>query len=236
MGLDMSLFRVITPDIKDGEHIKNAHEDSRFSDVRFINVDNEEVLCDTIKKLAVRCVLTEEYYDIRNVIADYLMAFNLSKETATDYAKSFSVGGSSHCYGEESFNMYSHDDAVKDFVKTIGINEKLIDASPYMTTTIKSDGYKYTIVFKLNDPKDPELENYKGKYIISKEEEKYAVKLEEVEYQRRGLNDTGWDLLPENCCYCDDKNLIRQMTERGGLSKSFIDEWIDGETVFRPWW
>ena len=64
----------------------------------------------------------------------------------------------------------------------------------------------------------------------------YVVILEGIDYQRKGLTEEGWQLIPENCMYCDDKALIRKMTQVGGLSKSFMTRWRDGKTVFFPWW
>ncbi len=74
------------------------------------------------------------------------------------------------------------------------------------------------------------------KYIFSQINKRYVCKLEEVDYQRKGLNDTGWSLLPDNCQYSDDKENVIKMTEEGGLSKSFVRNWEDGKTVFMAWW
>ena len=78
-----------------------------------------------------------------------------------------------------------------------------------------------------------ELEEKYCYHVISK---KLCCVLEEIDYQRKGLNDEGWALLPENCEYSDDKENIREMTEVGGLSPTFIENWIDNETVFLAWW
>lgn len=74
------------------------------------------------------------------------------------------------------------------------------------------------------------------KYLFSQINKRYVVKMDEVDYQRKGLNDDGWDLLPGNCEYCDDKARIQKMCEIGGLSSSFMDNWVDNETLFYAWW
>lgn len=79
-------------------------------------------------------------------------------------------------------------------------------------------------------------EDIDEKYSFSQINKIYIVKLEEIDYQRKGLNNDGWDLLPGNCEYCDDKSRIQKLCDIGGLSKSFIENWIDGETVFFAWW
>jgi hypothetical protein len=73
-------------------------------------------------------------------------------------------------------------------------------------------------------------------FLYEREDEMYAIDLEFVDYQRKGLNDTGWDLIPENVSYSDNKGRITKMTLFGNLSESFITNWVDGETVFHPWW
>lgn len=67
-------------------------------------------------------------------------------------------------------------------------------------------------------------------------ESAYVYKTEEVAYQRKGLNDYGWSLLPENCTYSTDLDIVKEMVEKGDLSEDFLDEWVDGETAFYAWW
>ena len=64
----------------------------------------------------------------------------------------------------------------------------------------------------------------------------YVYQTEELDYQRKGLNDYGWSLLPENCTYCFDKDVVEKLVEEGGLSETFIENWIDGETALYAWW
>lgn len=63
-----------------------------------------------------------------------------------------------------------------------------------------------------------------------------AFILEEVDYQRKGLNEYGIELLPEDCKECDDFKVVEALVEHGGLSGTFIDNWEDGRTIFVAWW
>ena len=80
------------------------------------------------------------------------------------------------------------------------------------------------------------LEDIVNKYTFSQINKVYACKMEEVAYQRKGLNDNGWDLLPGNCEFSDDKANVRRMVKIGGLSEDFIRSWKDNHTVFYAWW
>lgn len=64
----------------------------------------------------------------------------------------------------------------------------------------------------------------------------YVYQTEEVDYQRKGLNEYGWSLLPENCTYSTNYDNLVELVNEGGLSHSFLDNWIDGETALMAWW
>lgn len=64
----------------------------------------------------------------------------------------------------------------------------------------------------------------------------YVYKTEEVAYQRKGLNDHGWSLLPDNCTYSTDYDNLVELVNEGGLSHSFLDNWAEGETALVAWW
>lgn len=72
--------------------------------------------------------------------------------------------------------------------------------------------------------------------LIKKFEPAYIYRTHEIDYQRKSLNDYGWSLLPDNCCYSTNKENVELMVKEGNLSKSFIDNWIDGETAIMGWW
>lgn len=64
----------------------------------------------------------------------------------------------------------------------------------------------------------------------------YVYQTEEVAYQRKGLNDHGWSLLPDNCTYSTDYDNLVELVNEGGLSHSFLDNWAEGETALVAWW
>lgn len=64
----------------------------------------------------------------------------------------------------------------------------------------------------------------------------YVYQTEEVDYQRKGLNEYGWSLLPENCTYSTNYDNLVELVNEGGLSRSFLDNWIEGETALMAWW
>ena len=74
-------------------------------------------------------------------------------------------------------------------------------------------------------------------YIICNRFTMYAVVMDEVDYQRKGLNERGWDLMAcDNCEYTDNYDAVKAMVDEGGLSETFLTNWKEGETVFCPWW
>ena len=64
----------------------------------------------------------------------------------------------------------------------------------------------------------------------------YVYQTKEVNYQRKGLNEYGWSLLPENCTYSTNYDNLVELVNEGGLSRSFLDNWIEGETALMAWW
>ena len=64
----------------------------------------------------------------------------------------------------------------------------------------------------------------------------YVYQTKEVDYQRKGLNEHGWSLLPENCTYSTNYDNLVELVNEGGLSRSFLDNWIEGETALMAWW
>ena len=64
----------------------------------------------------------------------------------------------------------------------------------------------------------------------------YVYQTKEVDYQRKGLNEYGWSLLPENCTYSTNYDNLVELVNEGGLSRSFLDNWIEGETALMAWW
>lgn len=65
--------------------------------------------------------------------------------------------------------------------------------------------------------------------------EYYAFELIKIDYQRKGLDDYGWEHLPNNCSYCDEKTVIKEMV-KGGLARRFLNKFEKGNTVLMCWW
>ena len=118
----------------------------------------------------------------------------------------------------------SNNESPKDFAPAIiGVtnnNEK-------STFTFEDD---YGKQLKITVDKDD------NKYFKTEEKTAYVYKAEELDYQRNGINAYGWSLLPANCTYCFDKVLVQKLIDKGGLSESFIDKWIDDENALFVWW
>lgn len=100
-----------------------------------------------------------------------------------------------------------------------------------------SESTFFSITNKDGKIKEIEVKNVDmPSYIYTVINKRNVCVMDEVAYQRKGLNDEGWQLLPENCEYCDEKPRIEKLCEVGGLSEEFLEEWVDNETVFYAWW
>lgn len=64
-------------------------------------------------------------------------------------------------------------------------------------------------------------------FIIITESKKYIIDMLELVHHRNGLNEVGWKLLPKNYSYIDDKGIVRDLVDRGGLYHSFTKNWIN---------
>ena len=107
-----------------------------------------------------------------------------------------------------------------------------IEDSMYMSSSSSKE-----IVFTYNKYKTSIPTEDIECYYIHKRVELYAIAMNEVDYQRKGLNSKGWELMAcENCEYTDDYDAVKAMVDEGGLSHTFLDNWREGQTVFHPWW
>lgn len=80
-----------------------------------------------------------------------------------------------------------------------------------------------------------DIEDAFEKYTRKEKQPTYVFKTIEIDYQRKGLTEYGWELLPENCEYCMDYDTVQKLTQEG-LSDTFLDNWVDGETALLAWW
>lgn len=240
MGLDMMLYRINKPEvIKDGEHISYQRKNELSDKIAFEKVESSD-LCETVLNNSIRCFIEEKYLDLKGALRDlYLMIDpSISVETAGEYADTFRCTGSSYRNWETHQSMRTNDEgARKALLSTPGSDESkelILEDTRYWQVKAKiEDGGHVGITYICTSA---DKTDYEGKYLTQKVEEVYAFRMEKVAYQRKGLNGHGWDLLPENCCFCDDYDTVRQMVEFGGLSSEFTENWEDGKTVFVPWW
>lgn len=134
------------------------------------------------------------------------------------------------------------------FLKDHGYDENYIAV---MSDKIDDEDWRNSDKFYFNVYKDeddarndkPLAENievdgevFLNRYYIEEVENMLLVELEEIAYQRKHISEHGWDLMPENCSFYDNKNVIRKLCEEGGLDDDFMRLWVDGKTVFHPWW
>lgn len=106
--------------------------------------------------------------------------------------------------------------------------EDLENYNPRMDILLSADGEEKKSVKYLDIEK-----------AISVEKElKYCYTLDEIGYQRKGINDYGWTILKQigNSVFCENKELVEDLVKNGGLSSDFIDDWVDGKTLFMAWW
>lgn len=106
---------------------------------------------------------------------------------------------------------------------------KIIDIGPLYTNS----DIDYLELNNITITIDLETEN--NKFTITKGKPTYVFKVTELDYQGKGLNDHGWELLPKKSTHCTNKSIIEQLVEKGNLSESFLENWVDGETALVAW-
>lgn len=111
-----------------------------------------------------------------------------------------------------------------------------------LRTIGESLGDHHSITFSLYNDSDEEVgsctvtDDIEADVLVDCPVDYLVFEEEEVDYQRKGLNDEGWELMPENCVHDDDKERVEKMVKYGGLSETFLDNWVDGETCLLCWW
>lgn len=242
MGLDMSLYRVIKPDdISEGAWISIAEQRKKYHGTEFLRADRVKI-CETVQRIAVRCITEEQRYLPHFALHDMFRVLGLSDETAWIYTRSFKNSGVLARKGEFNFGMETAFAEVQELLKKCGADADLPAEQRRKITLENTMHYGLECEFAKPDYVrvkfliSTEETYYAGKYIRSEWFENYAFRLEELAYQRNGLNDKGGELLPENAELCDDRERVRQLVEYGGLSPEFIGKWIDGCTVLNAWW
>lgn len=152
-------------------------------------------------------------------------------------------------YPEKYSNIEDYYSDIESRTRKVGDNEPYFDPRIVMQS-ISSQGMELKIVDYGPTYNDCDVDYSDLPYItISTKKEKdleqftytkvrptYVIKKTEVDYQRKGLNDRGWELLPDNCTYCTDESIVELLVDEGNLSESFLENWVDGETALYAWW
>lgn len=230
MGLDIFLYKLDKPKLDTSKTY--TEEDLCKQGLSFIDVEtnNHEHLYpqDMIDNYTV-------IVDVETRYADSIAFF---KEFQKKYPETYS-----------DINDYFSD--VENRIRKVGDNDPYFDPQ-IVTQCNSSEGMVLKIVDYGPRHKDCDMDYSKLKNItisidngdkkafdqitFTKDTPTYVIKEEEIDYQRKGLNERGWELLPENCTYCMDKVVIEQLVEEGNLSESFLENWVDGETALMAWW
>lgn len=228
MGLDMYLYEVRESGREPGFSI-NKSDRFRFEDEVLLSETEYNALPNEYKKHFVKGTETSTLMLIEQVATDI---FKGNEHTLDKIIK---VGSK---YSKDEIHLFYRIN--KDFVEIeVPKGRQVLDDTKDVTVAYEfesdnNETYKLSIIFRENV--EDGMRNYKSKYVAERVDEVYSCMMDEIDYQRKGLNDTGWTLLPENCSYCGDRNVIENLCNKGGLSMSFLENWEDGKTLFCAWW
>lgn len=241
MGLDMNLYRVSKPEtVGEGDRIDYDMQLRECKGIEFIAAD-DPCLSDTVRKNSVMCFVKDRQILYEQILTDLFMLIGVKAKSAESYAAAFHS-----CRFFTKDNTYyvrftASDKKAVRFLSRLGANSKRGKTASFVLENTD----KFNIVCSVHDKDsiyigqqrlcEAEL-SYDGKYTKNEWSKRCAFTLTDLAYQRGGLNETGWELLPENCTLCDDKELVHRLVDKGGLSREFIEKWEDGVTVFYVWW
>ena len=238
MGLDMALYRVSKPEnVSDGDRISERDRSEKYEDVQFL--EPEDGICKTVMRYAVKCFCEKTSFDHTSAVTDMFVKLGADEAQAAVFAGCFrkTVSKSGSGFAETIFR--TEDRKAKKFLKKSGVGKRgntlsvCIEKTESVTVEcLAADNDSVTVRYSWLE----EEGYYNGRYNESEWAEHYAFVLTDAAYQRGGLNDEGFEMLPENGSLCDDKELVRRLVEKGGLSPEFIEKWEDGVTVFFNWW
>lgn len=242
MGLDMSIYRVTAPEgISEGDRI-DCETAKKYEHTEFRRPDDKD-LSETVKRIGVRCTI--QHRDIRydDIIRDMLIKLGVKEKKAKLFSENFKCGMvcSNKDAGIRAYRNTSNYLKMALFrYKADGKEANYVSAELENTGTHSVEAvltHKDRIEVLIHHLKGFDVE-YTGKYSFTEWKDVIAFDLKELAYQREGLNERGWELLPDpdkEPALSDDKERVRLMTEEGGLSKEFIEKWEDGQTIFNGW-
>lgn len=244
MGLDISIYRVTAPEgIAPGDRISSDIKEEKYKNTEFKEI-NDDSLCDTVRRIGVRCFIDNTYVVYEDIILDTIIKLGIKENKAKEFAEEAKLSVTVNRDDTESriFKVSNHlTKKVLSGMPIFGsmkesVSADLENTGDYTVTgQVMKNNTLVVDIKKLTDSSKP----YSGRYSREKQEEVYAFDIEQLAYQRNELNDRGWELLPDpdnEPGLLDDKERVRLMTEEGGLSKEFIEKWEDGQTIFDAWW
>lgn len=128
-------------------------------------------------------------------------------------------------------------------VKTIKQAKKIIDKEITDIHCIMKESDEYKVEAIRNNAQHFTAKDIRAEHLdfliedISDDEDIYIFTLREIDYQRKGLTDIGWEIIREigNCIYMDDSEKVLRLCRDGGLNKSFYRKW-NYDVVFQAWW
>ena len=230
MGLDIFLYTLTKPELDTSKTY--TEEELRNQDLSFMAVednDREHIYPqDMIDNHTVIVDVKTRYTDTIAIFKEFQKKYPEIYSDINDYFRD--VENRLRKVGDD--DPYFDPQIVMQRTSSEGMEIKFVDYGPtYKDRDIDySDLKNITIFIEADDKKAID------KITFTKDTPTYVVKEEEIDYQRKGLNERGWELLPENCTYCMDRTVIEQLVEEGNLSESFLENWVDGETALMAWW
>lgn len=232
MGLDMYLYSFEKSKREEGFRIKQEEaSEAYYYDEIFLTKDEYLRLNKDYQKYFVKGIVCESFLNL-DEICKYIFK--------TDTVEKWQIESIGSSYvNEHSKRFYMIKPAENSIFSFTNVKDLcLIDNADFSLTCTCSEGkngkYGFTVDL-IEKTSPPPFTKYKSCFISHKETEKYNALRYEIEYQRKGLTDDGWDLLPENCEYCFDSEVVEKLTKEG-LDSEFLNSWVDGKTAFLAWW
>ena len=221
MGLDIFLYKITKPNLNTNTiYNENLLDELHINRLSVKDNDTEQIVPQhMINNLTQIINVTRNYFDNRLLFKEFQKAYpNLYPGSVDDYFK-------------DAFE--TKDDAPRKIrIVTTGSSY-----TPNEITYTFKDYYN-----KDANGKPPHIristntyDELKNAYMVQEIEPHYAWQSEEATYQRKGITDEGWELLPNNCAYCFDKSVVEALIDEG-LDKDFTNQWVDGETALVAWW
>ena len=230
MTIDIFLYKLGKPKLDTSK----TYTDSELYDngYSFIRVENNE------RKQIYSQDIIDKFATIVNVKTQHYNSVSLFKEFQKKYPETYSDINDYFSDVENRIikvkNNHPYFDP-KVFIQgpiSESVKLKIVDFGP----TYTNSDINYLELNNITITIDIENENKYNNFTFTTVNPTYVFQVEELNYQGKGLNNRGWELLPKKCTYCMDKAVIKQLVEEGNLSESFLENWIDGETALFAWW